>query len=509
MSAGPDGDGWDAGDVLLTLAGLGLLALGVFAVLTMLVVVPKNRRPSSATAWIIAIVLVPFAGLLAFFLIGSPALPKVRRDKQRNVDRLISERTREHGIGLERAPGPDWLDPVVRLNQRIGAMPMLHGNDARIWTGYDATIRAMTADVGAARDFVHVEFYILALDRTTEPFFDALAAAVARGVTVRVLLDHVGSWRSPGYRRTLRRLREAGVLWRLMLPVQPWFGRYQRPDLRNHRKVVVVDGRVGWVGSQNLVDRSYNRRANLRRGLQWQDLMVRVSGPVVQELDAVFATDWFSETDELLDVETPDALPGGVGSSTDAELLAEEHGPLSCQVVPSGPGFEHENNLRLFNSLLYAARSRVSITSPYFVPDESLLYAVTAAALRGVDVELFVPEEGDQFVVHHAQRSYYEQLLRSGVRIHRYPPPYVLHAKHMTVDDQVSVVGSSNLDMRSFSLDLEATLLVHGRGFCDDLRRVEDGYRAVSRELTLGEWLRRPGREQLFDNVARLSSALQ
>ncbi|MFC5381359.1 cardiolipin synthase [Aquipuribacter nitratireducens] len=495
--------------MLLTIGGLGLAVLGVLALLTMFVVVPKDRRPSSATAWILTILLVPLVGLVAFFLIGSPRLPKARRDKQVDVDRLITQRTREHGIGLDRVPGPDWLDPVVRLNQSIGAMPMLKGNDARIWTGYEATIAAMTADVAAAQDFVHVEFYILSLDDTTAPFFDALDDAVRRGVTVRVLLDHVGSWRSPGYRRTLRRLDEAGVPYRLMLPVQPWFGRYQRPDLRNHRKIVVVDGRVGWIGSQNLVDRTYNRRANIRRGLRWQDLMVRVRGPVVQELDAVFATDWFSETDDLLDVETPDALPGGVGSASDAELLAEEAGPLSCQVVPSGPGFDYENNLRLFNALLYAARRRVSITSPYFVPDESLLYAVTAAALRGVDVELFVPQEGDQLLVHHAQRSYYEQLLRSGVRIHRYPAPYVLHAKHMTVDDDVAVVGSSNLDMRSFSLDLEATLLVHGRSFCDELRRVEDGYRAVSTELQLEDWVGRSRREVLLDNVSRLTSALQ
>ncbi len=385
---------------------------------------------------------------------------------------------------------------MVRLNQRTGALPMLQGNSAFLDTGYESALQAIAADIDSARDFVHVEFYLLAHDTTTAPVFDAMERAVARGVTVRVLLDHIGSWGSPGYRRTLTKLTDIGAQWHLMLPVQPFRGRYQRPDLRNHRKLVVVDGRVGWAGSQNLIDPSYNKRANRRRGLQWQDLMVRLRGPVVQALEALFVTDWFSETDELLGVGTP-------------EPTADPHGDLHIQVVPSGPGFETENNLNLFNSLMYGAQERISITSPYFVPDESLLYAVTAAGLRGVDVELFVPEQADQFLVHHAQRSYYEQLLRAGIRIYLYPAPYVLHAKHMSVDEDISVVGSSNLDIRSFTLALEATLLIHGVGFSQQLREVEDGYRSVSRELTLPDWLARPRWVKVTDNLARLTSALQ
>ncbi|WP_380163889.1 cardiolipin synthase [Jannaschia sp. R86511] len=487
----------------MTLEQLYLVASGVvaavFAVVvlfTAFVVVPRDRRPSSATAWIVLIIFVPVVGVIAFFFIGSPQLPLARRVKQRSIDRLINERTREYGLGDQPTPGPRWLEQVVRLNHRTGALPMLQGNSAFVETGYESSLQAITADVDSAREFVHVEFYILALDATTAPVFDALERAVARGVTVRVLLDHIGSWGSPGYRRTLRRLDEIGAQWHLMLPVQPLRGRYQRPDLRNHRKLVVVDGAVGWAGSQNLVDASYNKRANRRRGLRWQDLMVRLRGPVVQALEALFVTDWFSETDELLEVGTP-------------EPSETPHGDLHIQVVPSGPGFENENNLNLFNSLMYGAQERISITSPYFVPDESLLYAVTAAGLRGVDVELFVPEQADQFFVHHAQRSYYEQLLRAGIRIYLYPAPYVLHAKHMGVDSDISVVGSSNLDIRSFTLDLECTLLVHGRSFRDQLREVEDGYRAVSRELTLAGWLARPRWQKVTDNLARLTSALQ
>ncbi len=487
----------------MTLEQLYVLASGVFGTVlglvvlfTALVVVPRDRRPSSATAWIVVIIFVPVLGVIAYFFIGNPSLPSARRVKQRNVDRLINERTREYDNGVERAPGPPWLDQVVRLNRRTGALPMLQGNSAFLETGYESSLQAIAADIDTARDFVHVEFYLLAHDPTTAPVFDAMERAVRRGVTVRVLLDHIGSWGSPGYRHTLRKLTETGAQWSLMLPVQPLKGRYQRPDLRNHRKLVVVDGTVGWAGSQNLVDASYNKRANKRRGLRWQDLMVRFRGPVVQALEALFVTDWFSETDELLEVGTP-------------EPTAAPHGDLHIQVVPSGPGFETENNLNMFNSLMYGARERISITSPYFVPDESLLYAVTTAGLRGVDVELFVPERADQFVVHHAQRSYYEQLLRAGIRVYLYPAPYVLHAKHVTVDDDISVVGSSNLDIRSFTLSLESTLLIHGTGFSRQLREVEDGYRSVSRQLTLTDWLARPRWQQVTDNLARLTSALQ
>jgi cardiolipin synthase len=261
---------------------------------------------------------------------------------------------------------------------------------------------------------------------------------------------------------------------------------------------VTVDGRVGWTGSLNLIDSSYLKRGNLRRGLRWKELMVRVEGPVVRELDAVFITDWYGETDELLPL---DASVVSVPKAA-AQLL-------DAQVVPSGPSFENDNNLKLFVYLLQNARDRVSITSPYFVPDESTQLAIVTAASRGIAVELFVSEIGDQVMVHHAQRSYYETLLRAGVRIHLYRPPTVLHSKHFSIDDDIAVIGSSNMDIRSFSLNMEVSLLVHGRAFVDELRRVEDAYRAASRELLLEEWLRRPARTRVLDSLMRLTSALQ
>ncbi|GAA2724720.1 cardiolipin synthase [Cellulomonas aerilata] len=503
----------------LALGGV-LAALQVLLFLAALVVVPRDRRPSSALAWILLVLVLPLAGVLLFAVIGSPKLPRARRAKQRSMDARISRRVLAAsggdprrlltsprtltGTGSGDAPpeAPPWLASIARLNQRLGAMPLLDGNSAQLMSHIDEQLAALEQAVRGARRYVHVEFYILALDATTAPFFAALEDAVLRGVDVKVLLDHLGTRPYPGYRATVAELDRIGVQWHLMLPVQPLRGRYQRPDLRNHRKLVVIDGDVAFVGSLNVIDPGYGKRANRRRGLVWRDLLARVEGPVVHEIDALFVTDWFSETDELLPTSQEDspAPPAGAGDRSRT---------LLCQVLPSGPGFETENNLVLFNSLIYNAERRLSITSPYFVPDESLLIAITTAARRGVQVELFVGEVGDHLVVFHAQHSYYRALLEAGVRIYLYPGPSILHAKHLSVDELVTVVGSSNMDIRSFDLDLEVTLMTCGRDLADQMRAVEDEYRAASRELTLEEWSRQSFAHGVVDGLARLTSAVQ
>ncbi|MCB0913098.1 MAG: PLDc N-terminal domain-containing protein, partial [Propionibacteriaceae bacterium] len=350
-------------DVLLH-GGFALDVVGLAVRVVALFWVPVNRRPSSAMAWLLAIFLIPYAGVIAFLLIGNPKLPRSRRAKQREVNARIAEITR--GVPeVELAPEAGWVEQVARLNRNLGALPLTAGNSATLIEDYGESLRQMTAEIGTAGDYVLCEFYILAVDATTTPFFDALAAAVQRGVKVYVLFDHIGSKGIPKYRETTARLDAIGVQWRPMLPVMPLKGKYQRPDLRNHRKLLVVDGRVGFMGSQNLVDRSYNKPKNLKRGLQWQELMTRVEGPVVQALSAVFMTDWYSETDALLGQEVP-ALAA-------RDVAPPGEGDLACQIVPSGPGFDNDNNLKLFASLLYGARRRISLTSPYFVPDESLI----------------------------------------------------------------------------------------------------------------------------------------
>ena len=485
---------WFSG--LLPSAALAAIE-GVLLVVA-LVVAPWNRRPSSALAWILLIVVLPIIGLALFWLIGSPKLPKARRDKQRTMNERIEERSRDVEHVADTHGAPVWLPAIARLNREMGALPLVDENRAVLLPHFDEQLAALIATVDAARRTVHVEFYIIAFDTTTAPFFSALERAIGRGVTVRVLVDHMGTWRYPGFHRMKTELTRMGAEWHLMLPVQPYRGRYQRPDLRNHRKLLVADSEVAYIGSLNLIDPSYEKRGNRRRGLRWRDLLARVDGPIVQEIEAIFATDWYSETDEL-----PTAI------RIDAVSDDEDASTLLAQIAPSGPAFETENNLALFNSLIYAARRRISITSPYFVPDESLLGAIITAARRGVAVELFVGGIGDQFFVFHAQHSYYEQLLQAGVRIWQYRAPTILHAKHISIDEEVAVVGSSNMDIRSFQLDLEVMMLVVGRTFTDDLRRIEDEYRSQSTELTLEQWHRRGAFHAFVDGIARLTSAVQ
>lgn len=464
-----------------------------------LFVVPRNRRPTAGMAWLLAIFLLPVPGLLLFLIIGSKRLPREREQKQEAINQFVSQIAEREENGLTAAE--EHLEPelrgVVQLGRSLGAQPMLRGNAATMTIDYEDSLAQMAAAIREATDYVHVEFYILVHDDATDGIFTAMREAVQRGVHVRVLLDHISAVRNPGTRRTAQSLDDLGAEWAYMLPVRPWRGEYQRPDLRNHRKLVVVDGRVGFMGSQNLVDSSYNKPSNHRRGLHWKDLMVRVEGPIVLGLEAVFQGDWYLETGEYLT------------NLADPLEAVEQPGMLECQIVPSGPGYEGENNLQVFVSLLYMAQRRISITSPYFVPDGSIMNALRAATARGVEVELFVSETGDQAVVYHAQRSYYEELLRAGVRIWMYRPPIILHSKHFAIDDAVAVVGSSNMDQRSFGLNMEISMVVHGKSFVRDLDAVSDEYRANSRELTLDEWMQQPLRSQLLDGLARLTSALQ
>lgn len=462
-----------------------------------IIIVPRNRRPTAAMAWLLAIYFIPFVGVFLFLLIGNPRLPRKRRRKQAAINEYIHDTSASLEFGTLQPNAPDWFRALVRLNRNLGAMPLAGDNAATLIADYQSSLDAMADAIRQARRYVHVEFYILQSDDSTDNFFRALEEAAARGVVVRVLLDHWANRGKPFYKQTLRRLDAMGAHWHLMLPVQPLRGRYQRPDLRNHRKLLVIDGDVAYMGSQNVTDSSYNLRKNIRRGLHWVDLMVRVEGPVVASINAVFLSDWYSETDETL--------------SDEIDLFSVTSGPgeLDCQIVPSGPGFDFQNNLKLFLGLLFAARERIIIVSPYFVPDEALLLAITTACQRGVHVELFVSEEGDQAMVYHAQRSYYEALLRAGVTIWMYRKPYILHSKSVTIDDEVAVIGSSNMDMRSFGLNLEVSLLVRGEGFVHDMRQVEGRYRELSRQLTIEEWRTQPLRSTILDNLARLTSALQ
>ena len=475
--------------LILTLIDLAIrvLALGI---------IPGNRRPTTAMAWLLIIFFVPAVGVVLFLLFGNFRLSRKRRAQQDAVNRRVRAGTSELADLESQYSGPEWVASAAELNKTLGSLPMVDGNSVELLPGYTDSIKAMAAAVREAKSFVNAEFYILSSDHITDDLLTAMEEAAERGVEVRLLFDHLGTLRIPGYRKLIARLKASKISWRPMLPLRPARGQWRRPDLRNHRKIMVIDGETAFTGSQNLIEPSYNNPRHRKVGREWVELMACLRGPIVTTLNVVFATDWLSETDEALE----DQL---------AHRPEPHAGAITAQVVPSGPGFITENNLRLFNTLIYSAQHKVSICSPYFVPDDSLLYAVTTAAQRGVDVELFVSEKGDQLLVHHAQQSYYEALLEAGVRIYLYRAPFVLHAKHFTIDNEVAVLGSSNMDMRSFSLNLEVSVMVLGEDIVKRIRAVEDNYRDISRELVLDDWMKRPMLVKYVDNVARLTATLQ
>lgn len=483
-----------ATNLVWIIAALVDLAIKIAA----LIVIPRRRKPTAAMAWLLAIFLIPYVGILLYLLIGSYRLPPRRRREQARIDDEIRASVRAAGLETMDTAWPRWFQRVVQQNETLTGLPASYGNEATLIGDYQASIDAMAAEIDRATRFVHVEFFIVAWDDTTRGFFSAMERAVARGVTVRLLADHLPSAKIPGSKQTFAELDRIGVQWSWMLPVQPLKGKYQRPDLRNHRKIVVVDGLVAFMGSQNLIARTYDLPGNIKRGLQWQELMARLTGPTVAAVNAVFISDWLIETGERV----TDTVP--------ASEITPSRSPdaLLCQVVPSGPGYDTENNLRMFLSLIYGATERVIITSPYFVPDEAMVYAITTACQRGLDVQLFVSEKADQWLVGHAQRSYYSDLLEAGVRIFMYPAPYILHAKHLSIDDDIAFIGSSNMDIRSFSLNAESSLLVRGASFVAAMREVEQGYRDAGRELTLEQWRTEPLRATFFDGLARLTSAV-
>lgn len=456
--------------------------------LCMLFYIPYKRTPSSASSWLLLIFFMPLVGFLLYMAIGRPYLPKGRKEKFQDLPNslapIISRLSAQPQMAKPEVP--PQLEQAVLLAKNLGRMPILGGNDVELLRDYNATIKRITEDIKQAKHHVHMLYYIFAVDETTQPVIDALADAVKRGVQCRVLIDFLGSsaWR----KKLTKILTEFGVQVIHMLPVGLFRRSTGRFDLRNHRKIVVIDGKIGYTGSQNMV------AAKFKEGITYEELVARITGPAVLELQLVFVSDWYLDGNEvLLD---PEIFPD-----------PEETGSVIIQTLPSGPSMATLNNQRFIVDLIYGARFQVDITTPYFVPDEALLQALQTAVLRGVTVNIFVSKKEDQLLVSLAQKSYYQELLESGVNIYQYKDNF-LHAKHLSIDDHVCLVGSSNMDIRSFALNAEISMLFYDVEVTARLQDEEDRYLEHSEQLTLEEWNNRSTPVKLFQALGRLLSPL-
>lgn len=457
-----------------------------------LVLLRKGRRPSVAMAWILAVIAIPVAGLIAYFLVGENNFGRRRAARHAAILREV-DRPEVHAPGDPRArllqldPGQTQL---ARLAESVSHGPALAGNALELSGDSAANIDAMARDIDAARAHVHLLTYIYLLDASGKRIAQALLGAAKRGVTVRLLVDGVGS--KAFLRSDLRRTLEAGgVRVAEALPVSLLRLAVARLDIRNHRKLLVVDGVIAWMGSQNVADASFAPKA---RYAPWVDCMVRVRGPLVRELQLVFVEDWYMEHQEDLDP-TLNVQPEFDASG------------MTAQVVATGPNFGNDSMTTLLQAAVHLAREEIVLTTPYYVPDPPMQAALAVAARRGVRVHLVVPRRNDSWLVQRASRAFYGDLLHADVTIHEFTGG-LLHAKTMVVDRMTSVVTSANLDRRSFEINFEMGVLVYDAAFCERLRQLQETYMSRSLRVDRATWELRPLGRRLLESTAGLLSPL-
>ncbi len=452
--------------------------------------VPQRRPPNAARAWLLLIFFLPWVGLLMYMLIGRAYLPRRRLEVQRQIYdliRRIAPRPVQFDAGVAHAVPPELL-PALRLADQLSEFPVTGGNHFELLPVYGAALDRIAADVDGAKRYVHMLFYIFENDVVGQRMAEALARAARRGVAVRVLMDAIGS--RAGLKGLGPGLRAAGVEVIPVMPLRLWGPNAARFDLRNHRKIVVVDDTSAFFGSQNIVSPSANK------GMVNEEMLVRATGLVVRQLHAVLLGDRYLETGNL---------PPESGNIDPQSIQWVSTG--LAQVVPSGPGYNEGTAEAVMIALMYGARSRVVLTSPYVIPSESFLLAMCSTARRGVTVDLIVDQESNKPLVQLAQQSYYDAMLRAGVNIHRHTGSF-LHAKHMSVDNVVALIGSSNLDIRSFALNAEVSVLIYDRAVVAALREVQDGYLAHTNQVTREERRALPVVRRALENLARLTDSL-
>lgn len=454
------------------------------------------RRPpvGVSLAWLVVISSAPFIGAVAYLLFGEKRLGR------RRAARIAANlgRVKQWQAALRQQPEPAATQieaiarPIRRHAERVIGFPILTGNNLELLQNYQAVFDRLIADIDIARTRCELCFYIWHEGGRADEVVDALVRAAKRGVRCRALADAVGSKTFLAGEQA-RRLRQAGVELTAALPTGFLRAIFVRRDLRNHRKIVVIDDRVAYIGSQNLVDPRYFKRDS---GLgQWVDAVVRITGPTVAALDGVFGLDWSVETGR------PWEPPPG------EENTLQPDGDVMVQIVPSGPDLRPEAIHQLLLTTIYDARRELVMTTPYFVPDDAILTALLSAALRGVDVTLIVPARNDSLLVRHASVAHFDDLMSAGVKIALFNGG-LLHTKSLTVDGAISVFGSVNFDMRSLWLNFEISLFVYDQTFTRQLLRLQNAYLQNSDRLDLSAWRCRPAWRRFIENTFRLAGPL-
>ncbi len=470
-----------------------LLALYILtAVATVFTILYERRDPVKAVSWIAVIVLLPFVGLFLFIFLGQD----YRKKKIFNRKEIKDLKQFESLSYKQLRELSDFDDPEVQANREIITL-LLNSNKSLLTTHNQLTILndgteafpSLLTDLRAAKNFIHLEYYIFEDDHLGNEVAEILKEKARSGVEVRFIYDDVGSWSLP--RRFIRSLREAGVEADCFQPVVfPWLT--SKANYRNHRKIVVIDGQIGYTGGMNIADRYLH---GTKHG-PWRDTHLKIEGPAVNMLQLTFMADWYFATGIQLR-DRPRYLP------------AETHpdGLTVMQIATSGPDSDWATIKQAYFSAISKAKRHIYISTPYFMPGESMLTAMKVAALSGIDVRIIIPSRSDSKIVYWATRSYISELLEAKISVYLYREGFN-HSKYITIDSQLSSIGTVNMDNRSFEDNFEVTAMIYDpqvtlrleEQFFNDLKKC--------RKLTLRNWNNRPRWDVFRESVARLFSPL-
>lgn len=455
--------------MLLTAMWAGLIFLIHLAFVARSILRP-HREPASRVAWVVVILSLPVVGIVAYLLLGETSIGRRQAARMREVLSQLPSRAETPGATTpDPIPEiPDRYAPLFRMGLSVSAFEPVGGNTASLLPDSNATVESMVQDIDAAKEHVHLTFYIWLSDNNGLKVVEALKRAAARKVPCRAMADALGS-RALIRSEHWQAMRDAGVHVATALPIgnlllRPLRGRI---DLRNHRKIVVIDNSITYCGSQNCADPEFRVKAKYA---PWVDAVMRFEGPIARQNQHLFVSDWMAQVNEDLSGILREPLPPG------------EPG-LSAQVIGTGPTVRHSAMPEVFETLMYAARRELVITTPYYVPDEAMQSALCACARRGVATTVILPARNDSWIVAAASRSYYADLLAAGVRIFEYEGG-LLHTKSLTLDGEVTLIGSANMDRRSFELNYENNILFYDPVMTTEVCRRQAAYLAQSSPVT-------------------------
>jgi cardiolipin synthase len=470
----------------LTVLWSGAFLLVHLGVITRVILRP-HREPASRIAWIVVILVLPVIGIVGYVLLGETSIGRRRVRRLCAVLADMPDLTKAQGMDSPNLQPkiPETYAHLFRLGHSVNGFEPVGGNRATLLADSNASVDSMVADIDASQDHVHLVSYIWLPDNNGLKVVEALKRAATRRVACRVMADGLGSRimiESPHWKA----MQAAGIQVATALPIgnpilRPLRGRI---DLRNHRKILIVDNRITYCGSQNCADPEFRIKA---RFAPWVDAMMRFEGPIARQNQYLFASDWMAQVDgdltPLLRQPLPPSEPG-----------------LTAQVIGTGPTVHNSAMPEVFETLIYTARRELVITTPYYVPDEGMQTALCASARRGVNTTIIFPARNDSWIVAAASRSYYSDLLTAGVRIYEYKGG-LLHTKSLTLDGEVTLIGSANMDRRSFDLNYENNILFYDPNLTAEVRRRQDSYLACSYPVTADTVAQWPITRRLWNNT--------